>query len=92
MQLAHVTFVGPPIDDRDLLSNLPKNLADLLEQINGFIQFHGGLHLRGVCRKPVWHSLRAAWLGKHAFHRLYPEVVEPEDIPFAEDAWGTSSC
>jgi hypothetical protein len=87
MQLDHITFTGPPLDDAELLGRLPTNLAGLLEQINGFIQFGGGLHVRGACREPDWHSLRAAWDGEAAFWRLYPEVRET-DVPFAEDCLG----
>src|ERR1700681_1788880 len=87
MKLDHLTFSGPAIDDREMLAKLPKELAALLTQTNGFIQFHGGLHVRGACLAPAWHSLREAWLGDNAFHRLYPEV-EPDDIPFAEDYLG----
>ena len=60
MQLEHVTFTGPPLDDGDLLARLPANLAGQLRKINGFIQFHGGLHVPGVCHEPDWHSLRYA--------------------------------
>jgi len=87
MDLADVTFVGPPIDDGEILAKVPGDLAGLLRQLNGFIQFHGGLHVRGACRQPSWHSLRDAWVGKHAFHSLYP-AVQPDDIPFAEDCLG----
>ena len=87
MQLEHVTFTGPPLDDPALLELLPSNLAGLLKQINGFIQFHGGLHLRGACIEPGWHSLRNAWQGETAFWRLYTEVRQ-SDIPFAEDCMG----
>lgn len=87
MELDHVTFVGPPIDDGKILAKLPANLAGLLQQLNGFIQFHGGIHVRGACRHPSWHSLRDAWVGAHAFHSLYP-AVHLEDIPFAEDCLG----
>jgi hypothetical protein len=87
MNLDHVTFTGPPIDDAELLDRLPTNLAGLLRQINGFIQFHGGLHVRGACHVPDWHSLRDAWDGPTAFHRHYPEV-QPTDVPFAEDCMG----
>lgn len=87
MHLTHVTYAGPPIDDVEILTRLPKGLAGLLQQLNGFIQFHGGLHVRGACLAPAWHSLRDAWLGENAFHRLYPEV-EPADIPFAQDCLG----
>jgi hypothetical protein len=66
---------------------MPTNLAGLLRQINGFIQFHGGLHVRGACQQPAWHSLRDAWDSGSAFHRLYPEV-RTEDVPFAEDCMG----
>jgi hypothetical protein len=87
MKLDHVSFTGPAIDDPEVLDQLPKELADLLQQYNGFIQFHGGLHVRGACLAPAWHSLREAWLGDSAFHRLYPEVL-PDDVPFAEDFLG----
>jgi hypothetical protein len=87
LKLDRVTFVGPPIDDGEILAEMPANLADLLQQLNGFIQFHGGLHVRGACRQPSWHSLRNAWKGVHAFDALYPAVL-PEDIPFAEDCMG----
>jgi hypothetical protein len=30
MELDHVTFVGPPIDDREILAKMPANLAGLL--------------------------------------------------------------
>ena len=87
MKLDLVTYVGPEIDDQKLLEKLPKDLAKLLSQVNGFIQFHGGLHVRGVCTSPTWHSLRSAWMGENAFHRFYPEVGR-DDIPFAEDCLG----
>jgi hypothetical protein len=87
MELEHVTFIGPPIDDGEILVDLPVELTGMLRQVNGFIQYHGGLHVRGACREPAWHSLRDAWVGPNAFHRLYPEV-RPADIPFAEDCLG----
>ena len=46
MELESVTFIGPTLDDLDMLDRLPSNLSGLLRQINGFIQFHGGLHVR----------------------------------------------
>lgn len=87
MKLDHLNFTGPPIDDPDVLDRLPKALAELLRQTNGFIQYHGGLHVRGACKAPAWHSLREAWFGPNAFHRLYPEVKK-DDVPFAEDCLG----
>ncbi len=87
MELEHVTFVGPPVDDSTILDRLPVDLASILGQMNGFIQYAGGLHVRGACREPAWHSLRDAWDGEAAFHRLYPEV-RADDVPFAEDCVG----
>ncbi len=87
MQLESVTYVGPTLSDVALLDRLPANLAGLLRQVNGFIQFHGGLHVRGACYEPDWHSLRDAWDGEAAFWRLYPEV-DQADVPFAEDCMG----
>jgi hypothetical protein len=87
MKLEHLSYSGPAIDDSETLGKLPKPLSDLLTETNGFIQFHGGFHVRGACMTPAWHSLREAWFGERAFHRLYPDVM-PTDIPFAEDFLG----
>jgi hypothetical protein len=87
MKNDHVTYTGPAIDDPELLAKLPAGLVKLLQRSNGYIHYHGGFHVRGACLAPAWHSLRAAWLGSDAFHRLYPEV-KPDDIPFAEECLG----
>src|SRR6187431_3048699 len=87
MELKHLTYSGPPIDDEPLLARIPACLAEYLREMNGFIAFHGGLHVRGACLRPAWHSLRDAWAGASAFHRLYPNVRR-RDVPFAEDCMG----
>ncbi len=87
MRLSHVTWKGPAVDDPEMLTMLPDDLSRLLRQINGFIQFHGGLHVRGASTAPSWHSVRNAWLGKEAFHRSYPKM-KSTDVPFAEDFLG----
>ena len=87
MKLTEVSYVGPALDDTEILNRLPSALKGLLSQVNGFIQFRGGLHLRGACKAPAWHSLRDAWQGENAFHTLYPDV-KAEDVPFAEDCMG----
>ena len=53
-------YVGPPIDDPEMLERLPSEYRSLLAQANGYVAFHGGLHVRGACLIPEWHSLRAA--------------------------------
>ncbi len=80
-------FVGPPIDDEDILARLPAELVGLLRRANGYVAYNGGLHLRGACATPEWHSLRQAWHGRSAIHVLFPAVT-PRDIPFAQDALG----
>jgi len=87
LDLPQLTFSGPPIDDPATLTRLPSLLAAALRGRNGVIAYGGGLHVRGACREPAWHSLRAAWEGPNAFHALYPGV-QSTDIPFAEDAFG----
>jgi hypothetical protein len=77
-------YTGPEIDDPEILERLPAMLRSRLEQRNGFIAYDGGLHVRGACREPAWHSLRAAW---DVFHREY-DAVQPDDVPFAEDCVG----
>ena len=66
MELDHVTYQGPPIDDPAIMDLLPADYRGLLEQINGFVQFGGGLHVRGACQSPAWHAVRIAWEGEQA--------------------------
>ena len=87
MTLTGVTFSGPDLSDSALLDTLPEAYAEVLRQLNGFIAFGGGLHVRGLCEAPVWHSIEAAWHGEHALHYLFP-VLRPDDIPFGEDCMG----
>jgi hypothetical protein len=85
MQLESVTFVGPALEpDPELFGALPSNLRSLLEQLNGFILYEGGLHVRGVCKNPEWHGLRTVMYGESALHRLYP-ALRTTDVPFAQD-------
>ena len=78
---------GPPVDDAELLDALPRELRSFLERVNGFVAFDGGLHVRGACESPSWHSLRRRWQGEFALHERYPLLTDT-DIPFAEDAVG----
>ena len=80
-------FLGPPIDDLDLLERLPLEHRSLLARSNGYVAYNGGLHIRGACIAPEWHSLRQAWDGDFALHRLFP-TLDPGDIPFGQDALG----
>ncbi len=85
MDLSNLTYQGPEFEaDREVTPLVPDNLLSLLKQVNGFILMGGGLHVRGMCAEPNWHSLRTALLGERAIHRLFPSV-EKSDIPFAQD-------
>ena len=83
----YLSFRGPPVDDSEILDRLPSDYRYLLGDTNGFIMFDGGLHIRGACLQPEWHSLRNAWEGEHALHSLYPSVL-PQDVPLGEDCMG----
>ena len=87
LDLPHLIWSGPPIDDEEILERVPEPLRSALRARNGCVAYRGGLHVRGACREPRWHSLRAAWEGPDAFHVLYAEVLE-SDVPFAEDGLG----
>ncbi len=82
-----LSYVGHPVSDEDMLSQVPAALQELLLQTNGFIAFDGGLHVRGAAIQPAWHSLREVWLGDGALHRYYP-ALRPSDVPFAQDCVG----
>lgn len=87
MKLSHVTYQGPPLSDPEVLDQAPNALKSLLSSLNGFVQFGGGLHIRGACIDPDWHSLRRAWHGPMSIHRLFPEV-DRDWVPFGEDCVG----
>lgn len=87
LDLPHLTYSGPALDDPEILERLPPELAAALHGRNGCIGYLGGLHIRGACRAPGWHSLRHAWEGPDALHALFPEVAA-SDVPFGEDAFG----
>lgn len=87
LELPHLTYSGGPLDDPGILDRVPPGFASLLRTRNGCVAYQGGLHVRGACRDPAWHSLRGAWEGPEALHVLFEEV-HPTDVPFAEDAFG----
>jgi len=80
-------FEPPSLDDPEILARAPEALAELLRETNGAWLHGGGLHVRGACTAPSWHSLRLAWEGELALHTLYPEVRN-DDVPFAQDCVG----
>ena len=85
LEIGNVTYRGPEFEaSSPLISALPTNLVDLLRQINGFVQFGGGLHVRGICGTPTWHSIAEIMVGPAALHGYY-EAVLPTDAPFAQD-------
>jgi hypothetical protein len=87
MRFDDVIFLGSAIDDHELLADVPPALAGFLRETNGLMAFRGGLHIRGACVAPLWHSLRHAWLGPESIAARYSSV-QAADVPFAEDALG----
>jgi hypothetical protein len=87
MDLPGLTYRGAALDDVDILDRLPTDLQQLLAQRNGFVAFRGGLHVRGACVEPRWHSLRAAMEGPESFAARF-RTVKKDDVPFAQDVFG----
>lgn len=87
MTLQGVTYQGPALETPEKLQELPGELIELLWQINGFVAYAGGLHLRGMVDEPGWHSFERFCSGEMALHRLFP-AVEERDLPFAQDFLG----
>jgi hypothetical protein len=85
--IKNANYIGPAIDDHEILQQLPAPLTDLLHKINGFIIHRGALHVRGASLIPTWHSIRNIFVGNLALHKMYPEVTE-SDIPFGQDCIG----
>jgi hypothetical protein len=82
-----IIYTGDAITDHKLLAMLPKELQAFLRQHNGVVAYFGGLHIRGCCAEPGWHSLREAWQGEQALQKTYDSVLK-NDIPFAQDCVG----
>ncbi|HEY6250059.1 MAG TPA: hypothetical protein VI685_08860 [Candidatus Angelobacter sp.] len=80
------SYTGGEITDPEIVDKLPQTYRDLLQQVNGCILFNGGLHIRGAVVSPPWHSVRVAWLGEIALHRLFP-AIKQQDIPFGQDCF-----
>jgi hypothetical protein len=87
MKLKNIIYRGPQLDDQETFDRLPEDYQALLAQMNGFIKFGGGLHVRGACLEPTWHSLREVWTGEHALHRSFTQL-QIDDVPFGQDALG----
>ncbi len=87
MELTEITYRGPDITDQDIFGKLSEDYQNLLRQANGFIAFAGGLHVRGACLTPEWHSIRKVWLGDFALYKLYSSLNQT-DAPFAQDCVG----
>lgn len=87
MTLQGVTFQGPPLKDPKPLDGLPGELFEVLWQINGFVAYAGGLHLRGFVEEPNWHSFERYRSGDMALHKMF-SAIEETDIPFGQDFLG----
>jgi hypothetical protein len=85
MELTEVSFIGPRVDSQSpALTQLSEDLADLLRQVNGFVQFGGGLHVRGLCPSLPWHDLGSVLSGDGALHAKYPALAQTDEL-FAQD-------
>ncbi|HMW60734.1 MAG TPA: hypothetical protein PKE49_01575 [Leptospiraceae bacterium] len=87
IDLQNIQFKCTEPVDPSMEARLPEDLRTVLHKINGFTAFRGGLHVRGACVAPSWHSLETIWDGKFSLRRTY-ELLGEKDIPFAEDCMG----
>lgn len=85
--LQGVTFQGPPLEDPNVLQGLPPELFEVLWQVNGFVAYAGGLHVRGFVEEPSWHSFAHYHSGEMALQNIYSQVRE-YDLPFGQDFLG----
>jgi hypothetical protein len=87
MDLPGLTYRGAAIDDVEIIERLPMDLQQLIAQRNGFVAFRGGLHVRGACTAPEWHSLRVAMEGPASFSARF-RTIKSDDVPFAQNLFG----
>jgi hypothetical protein len=82
-----ITFRGEPKASHGELSALPLSLQSVLSKENGFIAWHGALHMRGLGTQFIWHDLNWVWRGSNALASGY-RSLRPSDVPFAQDCLG----
>ncbi|MDA0204350.1 MAG: hypothetical protein O3A53_07665 [Acidobacteria bacterium] len=87
MTLQGVIYKGPPLENPAVLQGLPGELFEVLWQVNGFIAYAGGLHVRGFLDTPEWHSFSRYHSGEMALRNLYPQLKK-YDFPFGQDFLG----
>ncbi len=87
MTLQGVTYQGPRLKTPAPLEGLPDALFEILWQVNGFVAYAGGLHVRGMVEEPDWHSLEHYRSGEMALHKLFRGITD-RDIPFGQDFLG----
>ncbi|GAB2951847.1 hypothetical protein GCM10027048_16060 [Hymenobacter coalescens] len=82
-----ITYIGEPVSDSATFKLLPFDMQAFMLQNNGLIAYFGGIHIRGCCQEPAWHSIKEAWQGENAFWRTYRNMKH-SDLPFGQDAVG----
>ncbi|RTQ52126.1 SMI1/KNR4 family protein [Hymenobacter gummosus] len=82
-----ITYIGEPVSDSATFKLLPFDMQAFMLQNNGIIAYFGGIHIRGCCHEPAWHSLKEAWQGENAFWKTYRNMKH-SDLPFGQDAVG----
>jgi hypothetical protein len=87
MTLQGVIYKGPPLENPSVLQGLPGELFEVLWQVNGFVAYAGGLHVRGFVDDPDWHSFSRYHSGEMALAGLYPQIKK-YDFPFGQDFLG----
>jgi hypothetical protein len=66
---------------------LPREVRELLGEVNGVVALGGALHVRGEDPAAPWHDVHEVWRGGHALAARYPSV-RAGDVPFAESCLG----
>src|SRR5690606_30293950 len=80
-------YKGPDLANPSVLQGLPVEMFEVLWQVNGFVAYAGGLHVRGFGDVPEWHSISRYHSGEMALVNLYPQVKK-YDFPFGQDFLG----
>lgn len=87
MELPNTTYRNEIIEDRSTFDLLPNELKEFFLKCNGLVALNGGIQFKGCVNKPEWISLHETWKGKLKLLDVY-ESIAPNDIPFAQDAFG----
>lgn len=85
--------LGQPTSPDEIPSTIPGDLAKLIATRNGFVAFEGALHVFHFAHPDVpGEGDLTRWNAPETWRDAYADLVETNDVFFAEDVFGNQFC